>query len=123
MSCWRRRLPVALLIWRNAIRSAVEEAAWSAIGGRMNFPSRHPLNQSFRRSVISQADIILAVEMNDIFGTLNAFSDRIARASRPATKKGAKIITLGLRDTYTKSNYQDFGRYQDVDLAIAGDGE
>ncbi len=32
MSCWRRRLRVALLIWRNAIRSAVEEAAWSAIG-------------------------------------------------------------------------------------------
>ena len=32
MSCWRRRLPVALLIWRNAIRSEVEEAAQSAIG-------------------------------------------------------------------------------------------
>jgi acetolactate synthase-1/2/3 large subunit len=91
--------------------------------GRMNFPSRHPLNQSFRRSVISQADVILAIEMNDVFGSLNAFSDRIARATRPTVKKGAKIITLGLRDTYIKSNYQDFGRYQDVDLAIAGDGE
>src|SRR5215475_5391958 len=91
--------------------------------GRMNFPSRHPLNQSFRRSVISQADVILAIEMNDVFGSLNAFSDRIARATRPTVKKGAKIITLGLRDTYMKSNYQDFGRYQDVDLAIAGDGE
>ena len=32
MSCWGRRLPVALLILRNAIRSAVEQAAWSAIG-------------------------------------------------------------------------------------------
>jgi acetolactate synthase-1/2/3 large subunit len=30
--------------------------------GRMNFPSRHPLNMSFRRSVISQADVILASE-------------------------------------------------------------
>jgi acetolactate synthase-1/2/3 large subunit len=91
--------------------------------GRMNFPSRHPLNQSFRRSVIAQADVILALEMNDVYGSLNAFSDRIARATRPSTKKGAKIITLGLRDTYLKANYQDFGRYQDVDLAIAGDGE
>lgn len=94
------------------------------IAGRMNFPSRHPLNQSFRRgTVIPQADVILALEVNDIWGTLNAFSDRIVRTSRPVTKKGAKIITLGSRDLYMKSNYQDFGRYQEVDLAIAGDGE
>jgi acetolactate synthase-1/2/3 large subunit len=92
--------------------------------GRMNFPSRHPLNQSFRRgTVIPQADVVLAIEMNDIWGTLNSFSDRIVRTSRPVTKKGAKIITLGSRDLYMKSNYQDFGRYQEVDLALAGDGE
>ena len=28
-----------------------------------------------------------------------------------------------MRDLYLKSNYQDFGRWQDVDLDIAGDGE
>jgi acetolactate synthase I/II/III large subunit len=92
--------------------------------GRMNFPSRHPLNQSFRRgAVIPQADVILAIDMNDIWGSLNAFSDRIVRTTRSTTKKGAKVITLGVRDLYLKSNYQDFGRYQDVDLSIAGDGE
>ena len=91
--------------------------------GRMNFPSRHPLNQSFRRGLIGQADVILAIEMNDLWGTVTAFSDRIVRRSRPATKPGAKIITLGVRDLYLKSNYQDFGRWQDVDLDIAGDGE
>ena len=47
--------------------------------GRMNFPSRHPLNQSFRRGVIGQADVILAIEMNDLWGALNAFNDRIVR--------------------------------------------
>ena len=91
--------------------------------GRMNFPSRHPLNQSFRRGMIAQADVILAIEMNDLWGTLTHFSDRIVRRSRPGTKPGAKIITLGVRDLYLKSNYQDFGRWQDVDLDIAGDGE
>src|SRR5262249_46616233 len=91
--------------------------------GRMNFPSRHPLNQSFRRGLIGQADVILAIEMNDLWGTLTHFSDRIARRSRPSTKPDAKIITLGVRDLYLKSNYQDFGRWQDVDLDIAGDGE
>jgi acetolactate synthase I/II/III large subunit len=91
--------------------------------GRMNFPSRHPLNQSFRRGLIGQADVILAIEMNDLWGTLTHFSDRIVRQSRPGTKPDAKIITLGVRDLYLKSNYQDFGRWQDVDLDIAGDGE
>jgi acetolactate synthase-1/2/3 large subunit len=91
--------------------------------GRVNFPSRHPLNQSFRRGIISQADVILAIEMNDLWGAVTAFSDRIVRRSRPLTKPGARIITLGVRDLYLKSNYQDFGRFQDIDLDIAGDGE
>jgi acetolactate synthase-1/2/3 large subunit len=61
--------------------------------------------------------------MNDLWGALNSFSDRIVRASRPIYRSGTKIITLGSRDLYFKSNYQDFGRLNDVDLAIAGDGE
>ncbi len=92
--------------------------------GRMNFPSRHPLNQSFRRNaVIGQADVILAIEMNDHWGALTAFSDRIERRSRMLYKPTTKVITLGSRDLYLKSNYQDFGRFTDIDLAIAGDGE
>src|SRR5690348_5008146 len=94
------------------------------VWGRMNFPSRHPLNQTFRRGpLLGQADVILAIEVNDLWGVLNNFSDRIVRTSRPAIKPGTKTITLGVRDLYLKGNYQDFGRYQDADLAIAGDGE
>jgi acetolactate synthase-1/2/3 large subunit len=92
--------------------------------GRMNFPARHPLNMSFRRgSVLAQADVILALEMNDLWGVLNQFSDRIERSYRPVTKKGVRVITLGTRDLYLKANYQDFARFPDVDLSIAGDGE
>ena len=92
--------------------------------GRMNFPSRHPLNQTFRgRALVAQADLILALEMNDLWGSLNAFSDRIVRSYRPVYKSSAKLVTLGSRDLFQKSNYQDFSRYQEVDLAIAGDAE
>jgi len=92
--------------------------------GRTNFPSRHPLNQTFRRNaVVAQADVILAIEMNDHWAALNAFSDRIVRSSRPLHKPTAKIISLGLRDMYLKANYQDFGRFSDIDMAVAGDGE
>ncbi|GKQ51841.1 thiamine pyrophosphate-binding protein [Bradyrhizobium sp. Ce-3] len=91
--------------------------------GRMNFPSRHPLNQSFRRSILSQADLIVAMEVNDIWGSLSDFHDRIVRSSEPRYKKTAKIVALGTRGLYMKANYQDLGRYQDVDLDIAGDAE
>jgi acetolactate synthase-1/2/3 large subunit len=92
--------------------------------GRMNFPSRHPLNQTSRRQVVlNQADVIIAMEVNDLWGTLNSFRDQIVRTSHPAIKPTAKTITLGVRDLYLKSNYQDFGRYQDVDLDIAGDAQ
>jgi acetolactate synthase I/II/III large subunit len=92
--------------------------------GRTNFPSRHPLNQTFRRNaVVAQADVILTIEMNDHWAALNAFSDRIVRTSRPLHKPGAKIISLGLRDMYLKANYQDFGRFSDIDMSVAGDGE
>jgi acetolactate synthase-1/2/3 large subunit len=43
--------------------------------------------------------------------------------SRPLTKTGAKILTISSLDLLTKSNYQDMGRYNEVDLAIAADAE
>jgi acetolactate synthase I/II/III large subunit len=93
-------------------------------GGRSNFPSRHPLNQTFRRNaVVAQADVIFVIEMNDQWAALNELRDRIVRTSRHLYRPEAKIISLGLRDIYLKANYQDFGRFSDTDLAIAGDGE
>src|SRR2546430_12015679 len=90
--------------------------------GRMNFPARHPLNMSFRRGpVLSQADVILALEMNDLWGVLNQFSDRIVRSYRQVYKKDAKVVTLSRRHLYRKGNLQDFAHFQEVNLANAGD--
>jgi acetolactate synthase I/II/III large subunit len=94
------------------------------LGGRMNFPSRHPLNQSFRRpAVIGQADVIFGIELNDYYGAVHGFSDRIIRHSSPMFRPNVRTMSLGVRDLYTKANYQEFQRYADVDLAITGDGE
>jgi acetolactate synthase I/II/III large subunit len=92
-------------------------------GGRMNFPSRHPLNQSFRRAAVTQADVIVGLEMNDLWGSVNSFTDRIERTWRPITKPDVKMATLGTREYLIKANFQDFQRFQGVDLAIGGDGE
>jgi thiamine pyrophosphate-dependent acetolactate synthase large subunit-like protein len=93
-------------------------------GGRMNFPSRHPLNHSERsRAVISGADVILGLELTDFWGTANSFRDQLQRTSQPITKAGTKLISVTAMDLFLKSNYQDFERYPEVDLAIAADAE
>lgn len=92
--------------------------------GRMNFPSRHPLNQTDRgNALIREADVILGLEMSDFWGSVNSFRDQMRRSSEPLTKPGTKLISINADDLYTKSNYQDFDRLPEVDLAIAADGE
>jgi acetolactate synthase I/II/III large subunit len=91
---------------------------------RMNFPTHHPLNQTARsRALISDADVILGLEVADFWSTVNAFHDQVHRTSHPITKTGAKLISITVGDIYTKANYQDFFRYTGVDLAIAADAE
>ena len=91
---------------------------------RLNLPSRHPLNQSARaRGHVSQADVVLGLEMIDYWASLNSYRDQLHRTSRSIARAGAKTIHVGSGDLYIKSNYQDFQRFADVDLAIAADGE
>jgi acetolactate synthase-1/2/3 large subunit len=92
--------------------------------GRMNFPSRHPLDQSERaREVIRNADVILGLEVWDFWGTVNNFRDQLHRTSQPITKAGAKMISVSATDLNTRSNYQDFQRFPDLDLSMAADSE
>ncbi|MGD0956698.1 MAG: thiamine pyrophosphate-dependent enzyme [Candidatus Acidiferrales bacterium] len=94
------------------------------MGGRMNFPSRHPLNQSARRgALIPNADVILGLEVKDFWSALNSFHDQVHRSTRPIMKSGAKLISITTNDLNIKANYQDFSRYTGVDLAMAADAE
>lgn len=92
--------------------------------GRLNFPTRHPLNHTDRgRALIGNADVILGLELTDFWGTVHSFRDQLQRSSRPITRAGAKLISITSLDLYTKSNYQDFQRYPEVDIAMAADAE
>jgi acetolactate synthase-1/2/3 large subunit len=89
-----------------------------------NLPSRHPLNQSLGgRGLIANADVILALEVEDFWGMLHNYRDQLHRSSQPITRSNVKLITITAADLYLKSNYQDFQRLQDVDLAMAADPE
>ncbi|HET9269917.1 MAG TPA: thiamine pyrophosphate-dependent enzyme [Vicinamibacterales bacterium] len=93
-------------------------------GGRMNFPTRHPLNQSGNaRQLIANADVIVGLELTDFWGTVNASRDALVRTSRSIVKPGTKLISITALDLATKGNYQDFQRYPEVDIAMAADAE
>jgi acetolactate synthase-1/2/3 large subunit len=93
-------------------------------GSRMNFPSRHPLNQTQRaRAAVAEADVIVGLEPVDFWGTVNALRDQLHRSTRRVAKPTAKLISISTGDLYIRANYQDFRRLQEVDLAIAADGE
>lgn len=92
--------------------------------GRMNFPTDHYLFQLMRgRELIGQADVILGLEMTDMWGSVNSVVDLAEIETKRVAKPNAKLISLGVGDLYLKSNYQNFGRYTPVDLSISGDAE
>jgi len=91
---------------------------------RMNFPSRHPLNQTLRsRAAAASADMILGLEVYDFFGVVHSLGGQVRVVPRRITKEGVKLVSINSSDLFYKSNYQNFQRYQEVDLAIAADAE
>jgi thiamine pyrophosphate-dependent acetolactate synthase large subunit-like protein len=96
---------------------------------RMNFPSAHPLyghpGAGIATPNLSAHDVILALEAQDLWGITHKMTgfNKFGMESQPSTKPGAKVITVSAIDLNHKSNYQDFGRYVEADLAITGDPE
>src|SRR5437016_305044 len=67
--------------------------------------------------------MILGLELTDFCGTVHSYLDQLVRTSQSITKPGVKLISITAGDLFLHSNYQDFERYPEVDLAIAADAE
>jgi thiamine pyrophosphate-dependent acetolactate synthase large subunit-like protein len=96
---------------------------------RMNFPTSHPLygNPGVLplNPNVSDADVLLGLEAQDLWNFTHKMTpvNRFGMESQSVMKAGAKIITVSAIELNHKSNYQDFGRYVEADLAITGDAE
>ena len=88
---------------------------------RMNFPTRHPLYGGS----ITNADVVLGLEDSDFWQATHSQTapNRTGMDARATTMRGARLITISSTGLLSKSNYQDFGRYAEVDLSISGDAE
>jgi thiamine pyrophosphate-dependent acetolactate synthase large subunit-like protein len=91
---------------------------------RMNFPNTHYLSRP--ANVVDQADVVIGMELSDYWNTVNGFIDngddgvgRNAAKIKPQTK----LISISSVDLLTKSNYQDFQRFQSIDVSMPGDAE
>src|SRR4249919_1076571 len=96
--------------------------------GRMNFPNTHHLFQNGRaQALIKEADVILGLELSDYWGTVNGYIDNGendgAGLQESHIKPNAKLIRISSITLNTKSNYQDFQRFQVVDVEMAGDAQ
>jgi thiamine pyrophosphate-dependent acetolactate synthase large subunit-like protein len=91
---------------------------------RMNFPSSHPL---YGAGTANNADVILGLEVQDFFALTHrgtpANRKVIESKWRSTGKPGAKMISISALDLNHRTNYQDFGRYTELDLAIPADAE
>jgi len=74
------------------------------------FPSWHPLYGSGGRGYTP--DVTLGLEVTDM-----------SAQARTARANGRKTISISAEHLFQHSNIHDYGRYADVDLAIAADGE
>jgi acetolactate synthase-1/2/3 large subunit len=91
---------------------------------RLNFPTTHYLGRP--ASIIAQADVVIGLELTDYWATVNKFTDNNDDGVGSVTsriKPGTKLISISTQEFITKSNYQEFERFQSVDVPITGDVE
>ena len=93
-------------------------------GGRMNFPKTHYLSRP--PTAVSNADVILGLELSDFWAVVNAYTDNGEHGigiNSTQIKPDTKLISINSSELMTKSNYQDFQRFQSVDVSMPADAE
>jgi len=94
-------------------------------GSRMNFPRTHYLNSP--AAAVANADVILGLELSDFWATVNSYTDNGDNdghgVNATRIKPNTKLISINAVDLITKSNYQDFQRFQVIDVQMAADAQ
>ena len=94
--------------------------------GRMNFPNTHHLCRQTEQAeaLVGKADVVLGLELGSFWSTVNTFVDNNRDGqgeARPIARKGTRLISIGSSSLSIKANYQDFQKYQVVDVELAAD--
>jgi thiamine pyrophosphate-dependent acetolactate synthase large subunit-like protein len=121
-------LIIADYLGRNpeAIPSLIQLAELLAVpvidkGNRFNFPTTHPLDvTSAAGDYIRKADFILALDVQDLFGSLTTVSKQ-TRECEYQTAPNVKIAHIHMNDMLVRSWAADYQVLQPVDVPITAD--
>ncbi len=90
------------------------------INGRLNFPSRHPLNASLSKDAFRTADLVLCLDARD----WEKPTTELVSTTRELTSvvpAGAKWIEIGFGDLELSSWAMDYQRLNHADLRVMAD--
>jgi acetolactate synthase-1/2/3 large subunit len=90
---------------------------------RMCFPTNHHLYAAFDRQLIGQADVILGLELSDLFGVVADVADLPERVTSMRIKPGCAVVSINAMYNQGAGNFQDQQRFFEPAMAIAGDTE
>jgi acetolactate synthase I/II/III large subunit len=93
------------------------------LANRMNFATNHHLYQTWDRSLIAQADVILGLELTDLFAVVADVADLPERVTTMKIKPTCTVISMSSMYNQGSGNYQDQQRFYEPAMAIAGDVE
>jgi acetolactate synthase-1/2/3 large subunit len=90
-------------------------------GARFNFPTVNPLDATDgARDLLASADVILALDVADIFGSLTTVSKQ-TRDCEYVTKPGVKLISISMHDMLVHSWAGDYQALQALDFSMSAD--
>jgi thiamine pyrophosphate-dependent acetolactate synthase large subunit-like protein len=94
---------------------------------RVNFPNTHHLRAGNAAALVRNADVIMGLELTDFWNTVNGWVDNGDHdghgLNERRSKPDAKLISISSVELLTKANYQDFQRFQPVDILMPADAE
>jgi hypothetical protein len=67
--------------------------------------------------------VILGLELESCWSATHACHDASERYADTVIRPGTRLISIGAAHLYQKANYQDFQRFQEIDLVIPADAE
>jgi acetolactate synthase-1/2/3 large subunit len=88
--------------------------------GRLSMATRHPLNFTGSEAVLAEADLVLSLDVGDLFRMLNRL-DRATHQKQSRIPDGCTIIDIGLMELRSSKWSEDLGQFQPVDLSIVAD--
>src|SRR5690606_30657181 len=66
--------------------------------GIVAFPTMHPLNLSGDRTIVKEADVVLAIDCRDLSSLLDGYTSKKEGIGSGRQREGRKVIDMSLND-------------------------